>query len=316
MNSKTLYIHDWFSQTAEKFWNNTAVDCGEWSITYGMIEEQSNKLANFLISCGADKSSLVAICSEYSVEVIIAIIGILKAGCIFVPLAPELPEQRINTILSKFYIRWFVVDSKGLRKLGNLEGLKSSQPQFICLKLNPGLETFTLGFNSLNYHVNDYAEYANVDRPCVRLEPDDMCYLYFTSGSTGKPKGIAGRLKAIAHFINWEIKTFCIGESTRVSQLINPSFDAFLRDVFVPLCSGGVVCVPEDINTILDARKLIEWIDHQRINLIHCVPSLFRSLLHEDLNSKKFSSLQYILLAGEPLPPTDVSRWMDVYGER
>jgi amino acid adenylation domain-containing protein len=316
MNSKTLHIHDWFSQTVENFWNNTAVDYGEGSITYGMIEEQSNKLANFLIYCGVDKSSLVAICSEDSVEVIIAIIGILKAGCIFVPLAPELPEQRINTIISKISPKWFVVDSKGLRKLGNLEALKSSQPQFICLKVNPGLETFTSGFNSLNYHVNDYAEYGNVDRPCVRLEPDDMCYLYFTSGSTGKPKGIAGRLKAIAHFINWEIKTFGIGESTRVSQLINPSFDAFLRDIFVPLCSGGVVCVPEDINTILDARKLIEWIDHQQINLIHCVPSLFRSLLHEDLNSKRFSSLQYILLAGEPLPPTDVSRWMDVYGER
>ena len=164
--------------------------------------------------------------------------------------------------------------------------------------------------------MHDYTKYSQVEKPSVELEPDDMCYLYFTSGSTGKPKGIAGRLKAISHFINWEITTFNIKELSRCSQLITPVFDAFLRDIFVPLCSGGVVCVPKDVDTILDAKKLIEWIDNQQINLIHCVPSLFRSILNEDLEPKNFSSLQYILLSGEPILPADVSRWMDIYGDR
>lgn len=310
MNSQT-YIQDWFSQTAEKFSNNTAIDCGKQKFTYSEIEAQSNKLANFLIEHGAIKGSIVAILAEDSVKVIIAIIGILKAGCVFVPLVPNLPEHRINTIVAEASPQWFVVDAVGLKKISNGRIVEFSQSPVICLEETQVPEKF----HALNYH-HDYTKYSQVEKPNVQLEPEDMCYLYFTSGSTGKPKGIAGRLKAIAHFINWEIKTFKIQEFTRFSQLINPTFDAFLRDVFVPLCSGGVVCVPEEIDTILDARRLIEWIDCQQINLIHCVPSLFRSILNEDLDPKSFSSLQYILLSGEPLLPGDVSRWMDVYGDR
>lgn len=310
MNSQT-YIQDWFSQTAEKFSNNTAIDCGEQKFTYSEIEAQSNKLANFLIENGTIKGSIVAILAEDSVKVIIAIIGILKAGCVFVPLVPNLPEHRINTIVAEASPKWFVVDAVGLKKISNGRIVEFSQSPVICLEEPQVPEKF----HALNYH-HDYTKYSQVEKPNVQLEPEDMCYLYFTSGSTGKPKGIAGRLKAITHFINWEIKTFNIKKSSRFSQLINPTFDAFLRDVFVPLCSGGVVCIPEEVDTILDARRLIEWIDNQQINLIHCVPSLFRSILNEDLDPKSFSSLQYILLSGEPLLPVDVSRWMDVYGDR
>lgn len=311
MNSQ-IYIQDWFSETAEKFSKNTAIDCGERQFTYGEIETQSNKLANFLIEHGAIKGSMVAILAKDSVKVVIAIIGILKAGCVFVPLVPDLPDDRIYTIIAEVAPQWLIVDATGLAKISNGRTAEFLQSPVICLEENRNFDNFNL----LNYYLNKYAEYSQFEKPNIQIEPDDMSYLYFTSGSTGKPKGIAGRLKAIAHFINWEIQTFGIKEFTRVSQLITPAFDAFLRDIFVPLCAGGIVCIPEEIDIILDARKLIEWIERQQINLIHCVPSLFRSLLNEDLDPKKFSSLQYILLSGEPLLPADISRWMDIYGDR
>ncbi|WP_414544488.1 non-ribosomal peptide synthetase [Nostoc sp. CCY0012] len=297
-----IYIQDWFSQTAEKHSNNIAVDCGEQKFTYSEIETQSNKLANFLIEHGASKGSMVAILAQDSVKFIIAIIGILKAGCVFIPLVTDLPEHRINTILSEATPQWLIVDATGFAKISNGRIAEFLQSQVICLDENAIFD--------------NYPKYNQVNKPNIQVEPDDMCYLYFTSGSTGKPKGIAGCLKAISHFINWEITTLGITEGTRVSQLITPTFDAFLRDIFVPLCSGGVVCIPKEIDTILDARKLIKWIDKQQINLIHCVPSLFGSILNEDLHPKRFSSLQYILLSGEPLLPADVSRWTEVYGER
>lgn len=297
-----IYIQDWFSETAERYSNNIAIDCGEQKFTYSEIETQSNKLANFLIEHGASKGSTVAILAQDSVKFIIGIIGILKAGCVFIPLVADLPEHRINTILSEATPQWLIVDATGFAKISNARIAEFLQSQVICLDENAIFD--------------NYPKSNQVNKSNIQVEPDDMCYLYFTSGSTGKPKGIAGRLKAISHFINWEITTLGITEGTRVSQLITPTFDAFLRDIFVPLCSGGVVCIPEEIDTILDARKLIEWIDKQQINLIHCVPSLFRSILNEDLHPKKLSSLQYILLSGEPLLPADVSRWMEVYGER
>ena len=152
--------------------------------------------------------------------------------------------------------------------------------------------------------------------PQITSAPDDMCYVYFTSGSTGTPKGIAGRLKAIDHFIRWEIETLGLQEGVRVSQFTNPSFDAYLRDMFVPLCAGGTVCVPLDFGNVLDGPQLVKWIDDSRINLIHCVPSLFRALIHEDLHPEHFPSLQHVLLSGEPLLPADVKRWMSIFGDR
>ena len=113
MSSQTFipYIQDWFSKTAEKFSNNIAIDCGQQKFTYSEIETQSNKLANFLIEHGASKGSIVAILAQDSVKVIIAIIGILKAGCVFVPLVPDLPEHRINTIIAEVSPQWFIVDA-------------------------------------------------------------------------------------------------------------------------------------------------------------------------------------------------------------
>jgi amino acid adenylation domain-containing protein len=143
-----------------------------------------------------------------------------------------------------------------------------------------------------------------------------MAYVYFTSGSTGRPKGIAGRLKGIDHFVRWEIATFGVGPGTRVSQLTSPSFDAYLRDVFTPLCAGGTVCAPPSRETVLDAARLAEWLTERRVEIVHCVPSLFRSLLNQPLRAADFPALKYVLMAGEPLLPSDVRRWTDVFGER
>ena len=116
--------------------------------------------------------------------------------------------------------------------------------------------------------------------------PDDFCYIYFTSGSTGRPKSIAGRLKGIDHFIRWQIETLGIGKDDRVSQLLPLSFDGSLRDIFVPLCAGGTICVPEHNEIVTDAKELVSWLDRESISLIHCVPTLFRAILNEELHGQ------------------------------
>jgi amino acid adenylation domain-containing protein len=150
----------------------------------------------------------------------------------------------------------------------------------------------------------------------VPPDPDDRSYVFFTSGSTGAPKGIVGRLQAIDHFVRWEIETFGLGEAVRVSQLTTPAFDAVLRDLFVPLCSGGTACAPESREVLLDPRRLADWIDEAGLHLLHCVPSLFRRLLSQDLGPERFPTLRHVLLAGEPLAPADVKRWTEVFGGR
>src|SRR5262249_23452982 len=305
-------IQELFSQAAEKFRGNIAIESLDASITYGELENKSNNLANFLICSGAPKGSVIAILAEETINIITAILAILKAGCVFVPLDPDTPEKRLEAMTAEVSAEWFIAESGLFEKVANITAKRESKSKVICID-GPGADN---RYHDNIIHLESYATYCNTEKPVVPSDPDDMCYVYFTSGSTGRPKGIAGRLKAISHFIEWEIKTFNIGEGTRVSQLTTPSFDAFLRDIFSPLCAGGIVCVPRGKEEILDINQLIDWIDYKQINLIHCVPSLFRAIVNQDLDISYFSSLRYVLMAGEPLFPSDVKRWMDVYGER
>ena len=166
------------------------------------------------------------------------------------------------------------------------------------------------------WYLTDFADHKQSEHPRVASDPDAPCSIYFTSGSTGKPKAILGRLKGIDHFIRWEIEAVGAGPGTRVSQLASPSFDGFLKDVFVPLCSGGTVCAPESRDIILDAWTLADWLDVEQIEVLHCVPSVFRALLNEGLNNRYFETLKCIVMTGEPLYPADVKRWLDVFGDR
>jgi amino acid adenylation domain-containing protein len=305
-------VQEMFSRAAERFGTNTAIEQMGERITYGELESRANNLANFLIASGAAPNSTVAIMAESRAEIITSMLGILKARCVFVPLDPTLPENRLQMMVAEVSPKWFITQSGLYSKTGKIVGDDGTKASVICVddgEVNDDCCDRLV-------RASDYAAFSDTTTPSVGAEPDDPCYVYFTSGSTGRPKAILGRTKGLGHYIRWEIKTFGVQEGTRVSQFITPVFDPFLRDVFVPLCAGGVVCVPDGKDTILRAAKLIDWIDIQQINLIHCVPFLFRLMINEALSPYYFSSLKYILLAGEPLAPSDVKKWMDVFGKR
>ena len=303
-------IQEMFSEAAERFKDHTAISYANHATTYAALEAKANNLANFLIASGAPKGSIVAVLVEDPVQVIAAIIGILKAGCVFVPLDPSIPEKRLEVMAAEVSPGWFVFES---RFSGILERIAAgSTARVICVdsEMAPRQEESSL------VHVEGYASYSNNEPPTTEYDPNDKCYVFFTSGSTGKPKGIVGRLKGIDHFIKWEIKALGLSEGVRVSQLTTPAFDAVLRDIFVPLCAGGTICIPPGRDSILDIKKLIDWIDIEGINVIHCVPSLFRAIVNEDLNSDYFAELTHILMAGEPLLPRDVGKWIEKFGDR
>jgi amino acid adenylation domain-containing protein len=286
-------IQEIFSAAAERYKDHPAIDFADQTTTYAELEAKANNLANFLVASGTQKGSIVAVLIEDPVEVIAAIIGILKAGCVFVPLDPSIPEKRLEVMVSEVSPGWF---------------LSESRFSAIAERIAPGTARII--------PIEEYASFGNDERPNREYQPDDACYVFFTSGSTGKPKGIVGRLKGIDHFIKWETKALRLSEGVRVSQLTTPAFDAVLRDIFVPLSVGGTICIPPGRETILDIKKLIDWIDIQGVNVVHCVPSLFRAIVNEDLNSDYFAELTHILMAGEPLLPSDVGKWTEKFGDR
>jgi amino acid adenylation domain-containing protein len=305
-------VQEMFREAAARFKDHTAIDYANKRTTYATLDAEANKLANFLVASGAPKGSIVAILIEDPVQVITAIIGILRAGCVFVPLDPSIPEQRLEAMVAAVSPGWFLFESRFSGVLERIATGPAATASVICADRTVVLDTLP----SSLAQIEGYASFSNTEPPTTEYQPDDMCYVFFTSGSTGKPKGITGRLKGIDHFIKWEIKALGLTEGTRVSQLTTPAFDAVLRDIFVPLCAGGTICIPPGRDTILDTKKLIDWIDIQGINVIHCVPSLFRAIVNEDLNADYFAELTHILMAGEPLLPSDVGKWVEKFGDR
>jgi len=131
------------------------------------------------------------------------------------------------------------------------------------------------------------------------------------------PKAIAGRFESVAHFIDWEIRTFDIDETCRVGQFTLYAFDAFLRDVFVPLCAGGTICIPDSREMILDTASLVTWIDETPISLIHCVPSPIQDDSQSGIEAGILQPSETCNAGlGEKLFPGDVKKWLDLYGER
>ena len=298
-----------FRSRAAEFSGRTAIERAGQCVTYGELDARSDALAAYLTAAGATKGAVVAVLAEEPVAAITAILGIVKAACVFVPLDPGMPEKRLAPMVSLVAPQWFVVDEP------RFSALAQSLAGGVKAKIVSTREAAPTGDIGRGGRLIQDA-FTDARLPAPQSAPDDMCYVYFTSGSTGSPKGIAGRLKGIDHFIRWEIETLGVGPGTRVSQLLPYSFDGSLRDIFVPLCAGGTVCVPPTRETILDARSLIEWIDGQGVSIIHCIPSLFRAIVNEPLRPELFPALRHILMAGEPLLPSDVKRWVDVFGER
>src|SRR6185503_18191295 len=291
-------VQEIFSRTAEKYGPQVAIERGNQRVSYAEVEAQSNRLANYLLDQGVSSGTMVGLFTDDSVQIIIAILGVLKAGGVFVPLDPTFPEQRLRTMSSQVQPAWYVTECKYVEKLQQVWA--GAAARVICVDESE----------------SEYAQYDRMERPGLASDPEAPCSIYFTSGSTGKPKAILGRLKGIDHFIRWEIEALGVRAGTRVSQLASPSFDGFLKDTFVPLCAGGVVCAPESRSIVLEGWRLADWLDIEQIEILHCVPSVFRSLLNEELNDKYFEPMRYVVLAGEVLQPADVKRWMDIFGER
>ncbi|MFL6284931.1 MAG: amino acid adenylation domain-containing protein, partial [Pyrinomonadaceae bacterium] len=304
-------VQDLFSQAAARFGDSLAVDNGRRRVTYRELETKADRLARSLSALGVSRGSIVGLFVTDPVEIITAILATLKAGGVFCPLDPTFPVKRLRAMFESVSPAWCVTESQFVAKLDEVVVGLSPAPKLILVDDAPKVEgradVLRLDDETFLTQGGELPSYSDPDAPCS---------VYFTSGSTGKPKAILGRLKGIDHFVRWEIGAVGAGHGTRVSQLASPSFDGFLKDAFVPLCSGGVVCAPESRDIILNTEKLISWLGAERVEVLHCVPSVFRSLINQGLSESYFGSMRWVVLTGEPLYPADVKRWMEVFGER
>lgn len=262
------------------------------NVTYGELDQLSSRIALSLQKNGDVVEQVIGVYLSDPIMQVAALLGTFKAGGIYLCLSRDYPEQRLLDMLSVANPAYIITNSAGLDRVEQL--IQNTSVQIVNLEKNLPAATDSRRLSTDLTHSHNYE--------------DTPCYLYFTSGSTGKPKGILGSARGLAHFVQWEIKEFDIQPGCRVSQLTIPTFDVYLRDVFTTLCAGGTLCIPE-YDTILDAARLSTWLADEAVELVHCVPTLFRTLLDLDLDTTNLPALKHILLAGEALTPTDIKRW-------
>jgi mycobactin peptide synthetase MbtE len=299
---KTL-IYKVFERKARQFAGRLAVEDPDRQLTYGELDQQVNQLEAELAELHIGRVVMTLI--DPDARLIMAILAILKAGGIYLPADPSFPEKLMQQLLEEG-LPDILITTPAL--LNVAKALLEAHPNAVAylIVLNPDLSF---------YHIRLKELPENTKQPL----PEDGCYIFYTSGSTGKAKAILGSQRGLSHFVHWEIAEFGLDESCRVSQLSQFTFDASLRDIFVPLCTGGTLCLPS-AGIRSNIPLLLEWLTAAEINLVHCAPSVFRLItryLETSLLRKitpLLPSLKYVLMAGEPLYGKDIAAWRSRVG--
>jgi amino acid adenylation domain-containing protein len=289
---------------ATRYPENIVVESPEGVFTYEKLSAATDLVGGSLVALSLKKGDVVAVYLPSSFKYVAAIIGVGKAGGIFMPLEVDYPPARLRQLLLTVKPAYIITTSVLKDKL---TGIMSNEEVPCLIWDNNGAEE-GLSWNTL------IVDHRNASLP--ELNGDESNYLIYTSGSTGTPKIIEGVHKSLSHFIHWEVETFNLGPEVRCCQFAPISFDVSFRDIFVPLLAGGTIVIP-DTSIKKDPRMLLEWLIDNSVTLLHMVPSYFRELTAMIRTSGKpvTTALKYILLAGEPLQGRDVKEWYEVAGK-
>ncbi|MBV8523932.1 MAG: amino acid adenylation domain-containing protein, partial [Acetobacteraceae bacterium] len=279
-----LAVHRSFEQQAKRTPHATAVIAESGSLTYQQLNEASNRLARYLIDEGVGANDLVGICADRSLEMVVALLGILKAGAAYLPLDPGYPVERLRFMLSDSRLQFVLVGTSIPLSLRDQLTAELSQANRLI---------------ELNLHEGSFAGYPADDVPLHPIPAEQLAYLIYTSGSTGFPKGVMISHGALLNHMLWMITEFHFDESVRVLQKTPFSFDASVWEFFLPLmCGGTLVLATGDGHT--DLAYLIETIRSHQITVLQGVPSLLHLLAWHDAFGDCVS-LTHIFSGGEVL---------------
>jgi amino acid adenylation domain-containing protein len=281
-----------------------AIESGNCRVTYADLGHQIDSIVAMMRKSSCAPGEVIAVMVADRAALIAVMLGVLQEGCVFVPLNDDAPAERLRRV-----IRWLQP------KLVLTTELQQSNVKGLVASLGEATSVLTVPC-AVEKTPDEEAARTPVASPTEIFVPtaNAPSYVYFTSGSTGQPKGIAGTLTSLAKRIAWEIDAFQIPRGFRVSQLITATFDPWFRDIFVPLCAGGTICIPPDRPARLSPESLLEWLRDAKINLMHCGPTLFNTLVSTPPRIRRLPDLRQVLLSGEFLHVSLVSRWRRRFG--
>ncbi|MCX7568802.1 amino acid adenylation domain-containing protein [Tumebacillus sp. DT12] len=268
-------IHELFERQVARTPDSTALVFEGETLTYRDLNARANRLAHYLRNHGIGRDQLVGLALERSVEMVVALLGVLKAGGAYLPLDPHHPVDRLTFITEETGINILLTQTRFLHTL----------PQQGPALIDLDSETFVE---------------ESETNPVSGVTPDDLAYVIYTSGSTGQPKGVLVPHYGVVNRLLWGQATYPLDGTDRVLQKTPYTFDVSVWEFFWPLLAGSTLVVAKP-DGHQDPSYLVELIQSQAITITHFVPSMLQVFLDEK-NVRACTSLRHVICSGEALP--------------
>ncbi|MEJ5865310.1 amino acid adenylation domain-containing protein, partial [Pseudomonas farsensis] len=249
---------------------------GERRLSYAELDAEANRLAHYLRAQGVCADGLVGTSVQRSVEMVVGLLAILKAGAAYVPLDPEYPKERLAYMVEDSGIQLLLTQQALISEIAVPAGVR-------CI----ALDTLVLG-----------------EQPATALglavDPGQLAYVIYTSGSTGRPKGAGNSHRALTNRLCWMQQAYGLDCSDTVLQKTPFSFDVSVWEFFWPLMTGARLAVAAPGEHRAPAQ-LIASIQRYQVTTLHFVPSMLQAFIHEP-GVAGCTSLRRVVCSGEALP--------------
>lgn len=294
-------LHHLLEASAKAQPDRPAVVDGERSLTYSELDRASNRVANLLQDVGVQRGDRVGLYLNKSIEAVIALYGVMKAGAVYVPLDPDAPVARLGYICANCGIRCLIT---GEEKSAMWAGLLDSGAELDALVVlnSSHASGITSPGGNVKILAEDDLESQPDSPPQIPTIDLELAYILYTSGSTGSPKGVMlTHLNALT-FVNWAVDELEVKPDDRLSSHAPFHFDLSVFDLFAAASAGAcLVLVPPE--TSYFPIEVGRFIDRYGITIWYSVPSILTMLtLRGHLETGSLPSLRTILFAGEVFP--------------
>jgi amino acid adenylation domain-containing protein len=279
------FVPDLFETVARRTPDRVAVRIRDAALTYRELDARANHLARRLRHMDVSAESRVAIFMERSLDLVVAILAVLKAGAAYVPLDPDYPAERLRLMAEDARVQVVLTEAR----LRDRTPVPISVPH-VCIDEDEGAWATAEGTT---------ANESSIDAPPRRLHPQLAAYIIYTSGSTGRPKGAINSHAGLVNRLLWMQEAFEFDEHERILQKTPCSFDVSVWEFLSPLIAGGELVLAEP-GAHRDPDYLADLIASTGITTLHFVPSMLASFL--DLaDTSRCKSLRRVICSGEAL---------------
>ena len=309
VHDREILVHQLFEKQSRLTPDAIAVQYIDRTLTYQQLNAKANQLAHYLRSIGVGADQFVGITVERNLEMIVGIMGILKAGAAYVPLDPDYPRDRLAYMIDDAQISILLTQEQYISQLPTSQASISQTPisqiQIICLDTNW-------------IDISTFSE----ENPAFINTLENIAYLIYTSGSTGQPKGVIISHQALSSFTKSAIAEYKVTSSDRILQFASINFDAAIEEIYCSLCTGATLVLRTDV-MIANSHTFLQTCEDWQVTVLDLPTAYWHQLVAdlqvadlEVVNSSNVKislslpdSIRLVIIGGEKVLPEAVKAW-------